>query len=137
MAKRLAFNVTVDDEDGNSRTFGPGDSVPKEWAERITNPAAWTDEPLDADDGDVVGDLLPSDSTRLELLRAAERVGVEVPASASKEQITRAIRLKMFGGDTEAIEADYPLQVPQTGEAEAASPKRGRSRSSAASGNGE
>lgn len=42
-ARQLAAPVWVADQDGvTGRYWGPGDDVPAEVAERITNPKAWT-----------------------------------------------------------------------------------------------
>lgn len=48
-AKKLAFHVTVDGEDGPV-TYGPDDTVPAAVQKQITNPAAWAAEGDDAED---------------------------------------------------------------------------------------
>lgn len=40
-ARQLAYYVTVTDQDGEIRTFGPGDTVPAWAADVISNDAAW------------------------------------------------------------------------------------------------
>lgn len=53
--RRLATYVHVHTTDG-SKVFGPGDEVPAEYAELITNPKAWAsdadEEPADEPDAD-------------------------------------------------------------------------------------
>lgn len=44
MAKKLAYYVHVDDDQGEPHTFGPDDKVPGWAVKKITNPSAWADE---------------------------------------------------------------------------------------------
>lgn len=41
MTRKLTTYVTLLDENGDRHTFAPGDDVPAEFAERITNPDVW------------------------------------------------------------------------------------------------
>lgn len=61
----LARHVAVQDDDGKTHSFGPGDSVPDWAARQITNPNAWSDAevPFPAEDQ-------PSESEELAALKA-------------------------------------------------------------------
>ena len=54
MSRRVAAYVHV-----AGRVFAPGDEVPDGFAKRITNPAAWGDEPLD-EGGDLPPGTVPA-----------------------------------------------------------------------------
>lgn len=111
--RRLAGYVTLDNPDTNETvSFGPDDEVPA-WAQKaITNPSAW-EEYDDKDDGET--DILRTDSTRTEMIRAAERAGLTVgkdfAASASKDTIAAAIKRKLFEDDNP--EAELTGDTPQ------------------------
>lgn len=47
-SRKLVTYVSVSDENGERRTYGPGDDVPEQDAKRITNPRAWGKEPAPA-----------------------------------------------------------------------------------------
>lgn len=48
-ARKLARYVTVRDDNGEPKAFGPDDTVPAWAAKQITNPAAWADSDGDPD----------------------------------------------------------------------------------------
>ena len=51
--KKLAYFVTVVDDNGDQHTYGPEDTVPGWAAKAITNPSAWADDAaVEADDSD-------------------------------------------------------------------------------------
>lgn len=97
--KRLTGMVYLTDDDGNTVIYGPDDKVPAEAAKLITNPSAW--EEVDEAGDDPNADVVSSDKhTRLQLLNAAERVGLEpgkdFPVSAAKDVIAASIQRKLF-----------------------------------------
>lgn len=115
--KRLSGFVYVTDDEGNTHTYGPDDKVPAEVAKNITNPSAW--EEVDVDEDDPNADVVRGDQhTRLQLLNAAERAGLEpgkdFPVSASKDVIAAMIRRKLFEEDNpeaELVEGSDPVTL--------------------------
>lgn len=67
MARKLATYVHVHGEDGRSHAFGPADDVPAWAVKKITNPAAWAEEPED-DSAPPAGD--PSEAWTVAELKA-------------------------------------------------------------------
>jgi hypothetical protein len=55
MGKQLAYYVTVEDEHGDEKTFGPDDTVPAWAAKKITNRSAWAGSDTDDADADSSG----------------------------------------------------------------------------------
>lgn len=49
MSRKLTTHVTLLDDNGDRHTFGPDDTVPAEFAKRITNPDAWDTPPAEDD----------------------------------------------------------------------------------------
>lgn len=102
MAKTLKYPMTVYTEDynpdtgkGNAATLEAGEEVPG-WAEKYVEDEWVADEmPY----GTAGGSDLVSDHSRAELLRAAERMALDVNVSFSNEQIANLIRTKLFEDD--------------------------------------
>ena len=96
---RLAYHVHVAAENGRVHVFGPRDRVPDWAARKITNRAAWAEQPGPATEPDTVptgaaaaadGRPAPGATKELWLAYAAAR-GAQLPAAATKAQIITAV----------------------------------------------
>ena len=95
MAKGKKLNAYVhvtDPNTGEYVQFGPGSDVPSWASEQITNPNVWADDTEESERADV----FLTDTTREQMIRAAERIGVEVTNDMSKDLIAAAIKRKLF-----------------------------------------
>lgn len=96
---RLATHVHVPDDAGVFHVFGPADEVPGWAAGLITNPAAWAEAPVLADDAGWP-DGVPSDEWKLPELRAyATAKGIDLTDAKKKADIVAALTGRSENGD--------------------------------------
>lgn len=98
--RKLAYTVSVQDDDGDMHSFGPSDTVPA-WAQKaITNPGAWEDGGSAAEAGgpDTGGDTPPAIPPKGGAGSAAENwrgyarsQGVDVAEDATREDVVAAL----------------------------------------------
>lgn len=98
--RKLAYTVSVQDDDGDMHSFGPSDTVPA-WAQKaITNPGAWEDGESNADAG--AGPAAAGDTPAIppkggagsaaENWRGyARSQGVDVAEDATREDVVAAL----------------------------------------------
>lgn len=97
--RRLRSFVFVQDEHGNSVTFGPDDAVPSWAATQITNPKAWidgADAPAEESPAGAANDpARPPEkgpgSAREAWVAYAEALGFEIEDGATKADIIAAV----------------------------------------------
>lgn len=86
----------VNPETQEAETFRPGDDLPDWFYEKVTNPAAWSDEDAPSPNPAPTSGDVSSEMTREQLLEAAQSQfnlvpGEDFPKSAGKDVILAAI----------------------------------------------
>jgi hypothetical protein len=106
MGRQLNSYVYVEDKDGISRGFGPGDDVPSWAAKQITNPDVWVDEaddePVERDRPDVLAERFRGFGAKDSMVAAVADLDdddVEALAALDDDQLRETIEMSRAGGD--------------------------------------
>ncbi|MCK8671000.1 hypothetical protein M1M07_07695 [Rhodococcus sp. HM1] len=98
---RLATCVHVYDEHGTPHVFGTDDDVPKWAADRITNPAAWDEEP-EREPEPAYPEGEPSDGWKVpQLVAYARDEGIDLGDAKKKDDILALILHSLGTGDND------------------------------------